>query len=210
MPLIVFEGIDGCGKTTQVAELVARLRARGIAVRQLREPGGTALGEQVRAILLDHQTRSSAVAELFGYLMARAQLCDEVLTPGLRAGDTIVLDRFYHSTLAYQGYGLGLDVEQIRAATDLATGGLRPDLVLWLELDPSAAQARRSSARGADRIEARGLDYLGRVHAGYRRMAEAGELLAIDASRPSAEVAAAVWSHLALRLPALADRPAAS
>ncbi len=203
MPLIVFEGIDGCGKTTQLATLAARLRARALAVRQLREPGGTALGEQVRTLLLDPATRSVPVAELFGYLMARAQLCQEVIAPALAKGELVLLDRFYHSTLAYQAYGLGLDPLQVRAAITLATGGLTPDLVLWLALAPAVAQARRQQERGPDRIEARGLSYLERVHDGYARMAGAGELTTIDAAAAPQAVADAVWAAVGARLPAL-------
>jgi dTMP kinase len=203
MPLIVFEGIDGCGKTTQVQALAARLRARGLDVRLCREPGGTALGEQVRAILLAPATRSVPVAELFGYLMARAQLCQEVIAPALAGGELVLLDRFYHSTLAYQAYGLGLDPAQVRAANALATGNLRPDLVLWLRLDPAQAQARRQQERGADRIEARGLPYLERVHAGYARMAGDGELAAIDAAQAPEAVADAVWAAVTARLATL-------
>jgi dTMP kinase len=195
MPLLVLDGIDGCGKTTQVARLVERLRAAGRTVRQLREPGGTALGERQRAILLDPATRACPTAELFGYLQARAQLCHEVIAPALAAGETVVLDRFYHSTLAYQAYGLGLDLAQVRAAIQLATGGIVPDRALWLALDPTEAQRRRAASRGAeDRIEARGLPYLLRVHAGFAALAAAGELVRIDASRPAEDVAVAVWA----------------
>src|ERR1043165_8810424 len=126
MPLIVFEGIDGCGKTTQVEHLTARLKDGGIAFRHLREPGGTELGERQRALLLDPATKACPTAELFGYLQARSQLCHEVIAPTLAAGGLIILDRFYHSTLAYQAYGLGLDLAQVRAAIRLATGGGRP------------------------------------------------------------------------------------
>ncbi len=183
----------------------ARLRApRAGRAPSCREPGGTALGEQVRAILLDPATRSVPVAELFGYLMARAQLCQEVIAPRPgQAAKLVLLDRFYHSTLAYQAYGLGLDPGQVRAAITLATGGLRPDLVLWLRLDPALAQARRQKERGADRIEARGLPYLERVHAGYARMAADGELAAIDAAQAPEAVAAAVWAAVSARVATL-------
>lgn len=193
MPLYVLEGIDGCGKTTQVVRLVERLRAAGRQVRQLREPGGTVLGEQQRAILLNPQTQACATAELFGYLQARAQLCHEIIAPALAAGETVVLDRFYHSTLAYQAYGLGLDLTQVRAAILLATGGIVPDRALWLALDPLQAQARRAGSRD-DRIEARGLDYLRRVHAGFAALAAAGELVRINAAQPAEVVAGEVWA----------------
>lgn len=197
MPLFVLDGIDGCGKTTQVSRLVERLRADGRTVRQLREPGGTTLGEQQRAILLNPATKACATAELFGYLQARAQLCHEVIAPALAAGETVVLDRFYHSTLAYQAYGLGLDLAQVRAAIGLATGGIVPDRALWLDLDPAEAQRRRSASRGADdRIEARGLEYLRKVHAGFAAMAVAGELVRIDAAQPADAVTVQVWAAI--------------
>ncbi len=197
MPLIVFEGIDGCGKTTQLERLEQRLLKAGTRVRRLREPGGTVLGEQQRAILLDPATRACPVAELFGYLQARAQLCDEVIVPSLAAGETVLLDRFYHSTIAYQAYGLGLDIAQVRAAIALAIGPVRPDLVLWLDLEPAAARARANDRSRADRIEARGLDYLRRVHAGYTALADAGELTRIDASADADAVEHAVWAAVA-------------
>ena len=114
MPLIVFEGIDGCGKTTQVERLKQRLTTDGISFRHLREPGGTELGERQRALLLDPATKACPTAELFGYLQARAQLCHEVIAPALANDELVILDRFYHSTLAYQAYGLGLDQAQVR------------------------------------------------------------------------------------------------
>ena len=194
MPLIVFEGIDGCGKTTQVAALTQRLTTAGIAFRHLREPGGTALGERQRALLLDPATRACPTAELFGYLQARAQLCAEVIAPALTAGELVVLDRFYHSTLAYQAYGLGLDLGEVRASIRLATGGIVPDLVLWLALDPTEAGRRRAAARGLDRIEARGLEYLTRVHDGYRALAASDGLVELDARQSADAIAERIWS----------------
>jgi dTMP kinase len=196
MPLIVFEGIDGCGKTTQVERLKARLAGDGLAFRHLREPGGTELGERQRALLLDPATRACPTAELFGYLQARAQLCHEVITPAVSAGELVILDRFYHSTLAYQAYGLGLDLAQVRAAIRLATGGLRPDLVLWLSVAPAEAQRRRAAARGQDRIEARGLAYQQKVHDGYRALVASDGLVEIDAHQPVDAITTQVWQQV--------------
>lgn len=190
MPLIVLEGIDGCGKTTQSRRLVEYLRAQGRTVTPLREPGGTRLGESVRALLLDPATEAEPTAELFGYLTARAQLCAAVIAPALARGETVVLDRFYHSTLAYQGYGLGLDLDLVRAAIRLAIGGVRIDHAVWIDLDPVTAAQRRARARGTeDRIEARGLAYLQKVHAGFASLAAAGELQRIDGHRSEDEIA---------------------
>lgn len=202
MPLLVLEGIDGCGKTTQVERLAERLAQMGRPCRRLREPGGTALGEAQRALLLDPATQACPTAELFGYLQARAQLCHEVIAPALAAGEVVLLDRFYHSTLAYQAYGLGLDLAAVRAAIRLATGGIVPDVVAWLAVDPDEALRRRAASRGRDdRIEARGPAYLRRVHDGFAAMAAAGELARVDAARPPEAVAEAVWAAVA---PALA------
>lgn len=181
MPLIVLEGIDGCGKSTQAGLLEARLRAEGRPVRRLREPGGTRLGEAVRSILLDPATVAGAEAELFGYLMARAQLCREVIAPALAAGEWLVLDRFWHSTIAYQAWGLGMDRQRVRAAIDLAVGPVRPDHALLLRIPAAAAAARRTARATADRIESRGADYHARVEAGYEALAAAGDLRPVDA-----------------------------
>jgi len=197
MPLIVFEGIDGCGKTTQIELLTQRFDRLDRPYRRLREPGGTALGESLRTLLLDPATRACPVAELFGYLVARAQLVAEVLTPALAAGEVVVLDRFYHSTIAYQAYGLGLDLAAVRAAIQLAVGGLRPDLALWLRLDPAIALRRRAATRGPDRIEARGADYLRRVHDGFASLAADHELAVLDATRPPEEIADDIWTLVA-------------
>jgi len=201
MPLIVFEGIDGCGKTTQVQRLTSRLTADGVAFRHLREPGGTELGERQRALLLDPATKACPTAELFGYLQARAQLCHEVIAPALAAKELVILDRFYHSTLAYQAYGLGLDQTQVRAAIHLATGGMRPDLVLWFSVDPAEAQRRRAAARGQDRIEARGLAYQQKVHDGYRALVASDGLVEIDAHQSPEVITARVWDQVVRYVP---------
>jgi dTMP kinase len=197
MPLIVLEGIDGCGKSTQAAMLALSLKVDGHETLHLREPGGTPLGEALRGILLDRATQAGAEAELFLYLAARAQLCRQVIAPALERGAYVVLDRFWHSTLAYQAHGLGMDVARVRAAIDLAVGGVRPAVALWLRLDPAEAARRRTIARGpADRIEARGEDYLARVAAGYAAQAAAGDLEAFDANGAQEDVARRIWARV--------------
>ena len=197
MPLIVLEGIDGCGKSTQVERIDRALRERGVTPLRLREPGGTILGEQVRALLLDKSTEACPTAELFGYLTARAQLCHAVMAPALARGETILLDRFWYSTMAYQAYGLGLDPQRVRAAIELAVGGVRADFAGWLCVDPHEALRRRAAARGEDRIEARGLAYQQQVHAGYGIMAQEGLLTIIDAGRSPDAIFSDLWSHIA-------------
>lgn len=197
MPLLVLEGIDGCGKSTQVERVAAELTRLGRPPLRLREPGGTALGERLRALLLDRSTTACPVAELFTYLAARAQLCHEVIAPALARGEIVLLDRFWYSTMAYQAHGLGLDPAAVRAAIDLAVGDVRPAVALWLRVDPVEAQRRRAAARGeADRIEARGLAYQQRVHDGYAALATSGDLTPIDASQPADAVFAAIWHHV--------------
>jgi len=189
MPLIVLEGIDGCGKSTQAGLLAERLGRAGRTVLRLREPGGTRLGEAVRGILLDRSTVACAEAELFGYLMARAQLCREVIAPALARGDWVVLDRFWHSTIAYQAFGLGLDPARVRAAIDLAVGPVKPDHALWLRVPPAEAAQRRDARADADRIEARDRAYHQRVADGYAALAAAGDLVAMDAGGTPEQVA---------------------
>ena len=200
MPLIVLEGPDGCGKSTQAGLLEARLRAAGRRVMRLREPGGTRLGEAVRAILLDPATTACAEAELFGYQLARAQLCREVISPALADGTCVVLDRFWHSTVAYQAWGLGLDLAQVRAAIALAVGPVRPDAALYLRVPEDQAHARRVARATADRIESRDDAYRARVRAGYEDIAARGELTAVDANGTVEAVAERVWSALASTL----------
>ena len=193
--LIVLEGIDGCGKSTQAARLAARLRAAGREVLTPREPGATPLGERLRALLLDPATTASARAEALVYLAARAELCASVIAPARARGAWVVLDRFWHSTIAYQGYGLGLDIDPLRAAIAFALGGVVVDRALWLDV-PVAECRRRRAGTAADRIEARGEDYFARVHAGYAALTERGDLARIDGLGPAevveARIAAAV------------------
>ena len=193
MPLIVLEGIDGCGKTTQAELLVATLAESGKNARRVREPGGTVLGERLRSLLLDPATTACPTAELFTYLAARAQLVDEILRPALARGEWLVLDRFWYSTVAYQGYGLGLDPTAVTAACRLAVGGLKPDAALWLDVPVAVAAARRAAGRTAvDRIEARGDAYQEKVRSGYAALAAAGDLTRIDAEVPVAELQAVI------------------
>ena len=197
MPLIVLEGIDGCGKTTQAELLVEALTASGKTARRLREPGGTLLGERLRTLLLDPATSAVPTAELFTYLAARAQLVEEVLRPALAKGEWLVLDRFWYSTVAYQGYGLGLDPAAVTAACRLAAGGLTPDAALWLDVPVAVAVARRTAARaGVDRIEARGDAYQERVRNGYAALAKAGVLQRIDANVPLEALTASIRTRV--------------
>ena len=199
MPLIVLEGLDGCGKSTQTTLLVERLQRAGKTVLRLREPGGTRLGEAIRTILLDPVTVACAEAELFGYLVARAQLCHEIIAPALARGEWIVLDRFWYSTIAYQAYGHGLDPVRVRAAIDLAVGQVRADAALLLRITAAAAGVRRAARATADRIEARDSSYHARVEVGYAALVATGELQEIDANDTPDVVAERIWAAISAR-----------
>jgi len=183
---IVLEGPDGAGKTTQSRLLVEQLRARGREPVLVREPGGTAIGEKVREILLDPANEEMDFrAELFLYMASRAQLCREVIEPALAGGRIVVADRFLASSAVYQGMAGGIGMEQVLAVGRIATGGLEPDLTVLLDIDAREAAARVSAARSRDRIERRSLDYHARVCAGYRAFARlpGRRLRVIDGAR---------------------------
>jgi dTMP kinase len=162
---ITFEGMEGCGKSTQAQRLCARLSERALLTC---EPGGTALGQSIRELLLNPARGAMApVAEALLYLADRSQHVVEVIRPALEAGRTVVSDRYVDSTLAYQGYGRGLPMDLLLAVTELATGGLKPDLTLFLDV-PVELGLERVGKRGRhDRLESERLEFHQRVHRGY-------------------------------------------
>jgi dTMP kinase len=176
---IVLEGPDGAGKSEQAVRLARRLRERGYPVTFTREPGGTPLGEQVRAILLDPaETRRGPVADVLLFNAARSQHVSDIIRPALERGDIVVCDRYATSTMAYQGYGSGIDHEALAAIADFATGGLVPDLVVVLDVPVEVGLARRDAGRVEEltRFEdgaRHDLDFHRRVRAGYLEMAAA-------------------------------------
>ena len=194
-----FEGTEGAGKTTQVGRLADRLRAAGRTVVCVREPGGTALGDRVRA-LLKHEVgvQLAPAAELFLFAAARTQLVAESIGPALAAGAVVLCDRFADSTLAYQGYGLGLDLAALRQVNALATAGLVPDLAILLDLDPAVGFARRGGPSADDRFDRRGLEFQARVRRGYQELAaaEPARWLVVDASRAPAAIAEQAWERV--------------
>jgi dTMP kinase len=177
---VSLEGPDGAGKSSQALRLVASLRGRGLEVVDVREPGGTRLGEQIRRLLLDPDTgvTREPLADALLFVAARVQLVAEVIRPALSAGRIVICDRFVDSTLAYQGYGAGLDVDWLRALNARATGGLVPDLTILLDLEPGVGLARRESGPLEERTRfERATEHDGEFHArvreGYRRLAQA-------------------------------------
>lgn len=165
--LIVLEGGDGVGKTTQLPLVADALRARGLPVHTIREPGQTQVGQQVRALLLHPDSKISPATEALLFLSARAQVVAEIVAPALARGEWVVADRFFVSTYAYQIAGHGLDDARVRSANALATGGLVPDLTLLLTLSQAAAGARRAARGQADRLERYGVDFDARVAEAY-------------------------------------------
>lgn len=168
-PFIVLEGVDGSGKSTQARALADRLQAHGIPTLLTREPGGTALAERLRAIILDPAVACTSRAELLMILAARAQHVDERIAPALAAGTVVISDRFSLSSLVYQGIARGLPLDEVRAADAVATGGLRPDLTLVLDVPLEIALQRLGKLE--DRFEGEGQEFLRRVVDGYRQLA---------------------------------------
>jgi len=188
---LVLEGIEGSGKTTQARMLAAWLEERGIPHIATREPGGTAVGEQARRLLLDG-SRMDARTELLLMLSARAALVTEVVEPALTEGRLVLADRFDLSTLAYQGHGRGLPMATVRELNRFATGGLRPDLTILLDVPREEGERRRTARSVQDRIERAGQGFHERVARAYRELAETepgvetldgtGEPVAVQAS----------------------------
>ncbi len=193
---VVFEGGEGAGKSTQIELAAARARGAGIEVVTCREPGGTPFGEAIRTALL-HGGATSPRAELLAFNAARAALIDEVVAPALQQGALVLCDRFTASTIAYQQYGRGLDPDLVRAAIALATGGLRPDLQVLLDLHPALGLKRAGAA--SDRFEGETLGFHERVRDGFRAQAaaEPSRWLVVDGALTPDAIASTVWSGIA-------------
>ncbi len=185
---ITFEGPDGSGKTTQARRIAEWLMSLGRDVLAIREPGGTEIGDRVRAILMDRaNTHLDPRAEMLLFCASRAQMMAEKVRPHLARGGIVICDRFADSTLAYQGYGRGLDLGTLRTLLDFATFSIKPDLTLCLDIDPRAGLQRRASDQGGmNRLDAEPLAFHERVRAGYLVLAaeEPQRWRVIDASAP--------------------------
>jgi dTMP kinase len=198
---IAFEGVEGAGKTTQLDRLRSELEARGHQVVATREPGGTPVGERIRAILLDPVAAElEPRAEALLFAAARAQLVEQVVRPALDRGAVVLCDRYLDSSLAYQGEARGLGRERIEQVNQWATGGLLPHLVVLLDLDPTAGLARAGGQR--DRIEGQELEFHLAVSRGFRALAaeHPERYLVVDAALPAEQVArqvlAGVLAHM--------------
>lgn len=202
---ITFEGPEGGGKSSQIALLVERARSQGFDVLETREPGGTSIGERIRQILLSHG--SSAIAnktEMLLYAASRAQHVEEIIRPALNEGKIVICDRFIDASIAYQGYGLGLSIEEITEVNKLATDGLVPDRTYMLDLPVELGMQRISTCRGCnedlqaiglDRIESKDMEYHRQVREGFLEIArqDVRRVRIVDAAKAMEDVASTVW-----------------
>lgn len=168
---ITFEGADGCGKTTQLMLLAKYLKARGYEVLVTREPGAKGLGEKLRDILLNYDGEVSSQCEAFLFLADRAQHMDVIVKPAVEKGKIVLCDRHTDSSVAYQGYGRGLDIGRIDLLNDIATGGRKPDLTFVFDIDVETSLARVGKQK--DRMESAGVEFFNRVRNGYLQIAKA-------------------------------------
>jgi dTMP kinase len=201
---ITFEGLDFSGKTTQARLLAEKLRALKHTVHFIREPGGTAISEHIRALLLDKKNLEMAeTTEILLFSAARAQLVSEVIAPALRRGETLICDRYYDSTTAYQGYGRSIDLRAVHAINKLATAGIDPDLTLLVDI-PVQEIARRKVAAGLtfDRMESAGREFYERVRNGYLEIArdQPGRFVRVEGMGSIEEVSRIVWQNVEPRL----------
>ncbi|MBR1796887.1 MAG: dTMP kinase [Clostridiales bacterium] len=182
---ITFEGIDGCGKSTQLNLLKNEFKAKGLEFIEVREPGGTAVGEKIRTILLDRKNDSmTRMAELLLFEAARAQITEEVILPALERGVHVLCDRFYDSTSAYQGYANKMGRDLTDFLNMKATNETTPDVTFLLDIDPKTAYGRRATRGEEDRIELMGLSYQEKVREGYLELARTEERITVlDADR---------------------------
>jgi dTMP kinase len=198
---ITFEGTEGAGKSTQIKLLAERIQETGRKVRMLREPGGTPIGEEIRHTL-QHSAQNAAMtpeAELLLINASRAQLVREVIRPALAASEIVLCDRFYHSTLAYQGYGRQLDLARVQEVIDFTVGDTRPNLTLMLHVPLAISEQRRKSRPSVrDRFEEADRAFFERVEQGFRELAESDprRITLVDATQPIAAVSAEIWKHV--------------
>ncbi len=190
---ITLEGPEGSGKTSHLPDLADFLREDGWKVLTTREPGGTAIGDQVRQVLMRiDNTAMNPRAETLLFLAARAQLVDEVIHPALKAGRVVLCDRYADSTLAYQGYGHRVDMEALREIVNFATGGLKPDLTVFLDIPVEEGLNRRNKGGDWNRLDDYDKAFHRRVYGGYQQLitADPARWVVVNANRPPDEVAA--------------------
>lgn len=185
---ITFEGADGCGKTTQLMLLAKYLKAQGHEVVVTREPGARGLGEKIREILLNYDGEVSSRAEAFMFLADRAQHIDVIVNPAIKSGKIVLCDRHTDSSVAYQGYGRRLDIDEIKRLNSIATNGKKPDMTLIFDIDVETSMARVGDTK--DRMESAGIEFFNRVRNGYLEIAkqEPNRVKVLDASKSIEEI----------------------
>lgn len=196
--LITFEGLDFSGKSTQIQLLVDRLKRQSVDVLLIREPGGTAIGERIRSILLDASISGmSDLGELFLFSASRVQLVDELIQPALAGGTIVICDRFYDSTTAYQGWGRGIPIESVEAINRTATGGLVPDLTVYLDMPVGEIEERIHRRAGKDRMESNDRGFYERVREGYLDLAKREKrFYVVDGMKSVDELHEQIWARL--------------
>ena len=188
--LITFEGIDGSGKSTQIQLLEAEFEKLGISYKTFREPGGTRLSEKIRTILLDKENiELYSNAESLLFAAARAQLTAEQIKPAITKGEFIICDRFIDSTIAYQGYGRGLNINNLELINTIATDGLIPDITFILDIDPQKATERLKTVN-PDRMEVAGIDFFKKIRQGYCQIREQNQsrCIVINGEKPQKDI----------------------
>ncbi len=185
---ITFEGADGCGKTTQLMLLAKYLKAQGREVVVTREPGARGLGEKIREILLNYDGEVSSRAEAFMFLADRAQHIDVIVNPAIKSGKIVLCDRHTDSSVAYQGYGRRLDIDEIKRLNSIATNGKKPNMTLIFDIDVETSMARVGDTK--DRMESAGIEFFNRVRNGYLEIAkqEPNRVKVLDASKSIEEI----------------------
>ena len=197
---ITFEGTDGCGKTTQIELLKRYLEEKGYKVVLTREPGAKGLGEKLREILLNYDGDVSSNCESFLFLADRAQHIDMLIKPAIERGEVVLCDRHTYSTVAYQGYGRGLDLNQIKMLNDIATNGVKPDMTFVFDIDIETAQKRVGKTK--DRMESAGIEFFKRVRQGYLEIAksEPERVKVLDATQTIETIANQVKEYIDTKL----------
>lgn len=196
--LLSFEGTEGAGKSTQIARLAARLAARGIKATLTREPGGTALGEKIRELLLDRNAQIEPLTECLLYAASRRQLVTDHIFPALERNEVVICDRYIDSTLAYQGYGRGLSLDLLQDLMNTVTDGQKPHLTFLLDIDPEQGLTRVVKRGEADRIEASGLEFHKRVREGFLALAAAEKerFVVLDATLDPDALEDRIWQQV--------------
>jgi dTMP kinase len=200
---ITLEGSEGSGKTSQIPALLEYLRQQNLPIFATREPGGTPISNAVREILMGMENKAMhARTEILLFCASRAQLVEEVIRPKLAAGEIVLCDRYADSTLAYQGYGRGVDLDWLRRLLDFATGSLKPDLTLLLDVDVEEGLRRKRSSREWNRLDAEEVVFYQKVRQGYLSMAaaEPQRWVVIDAGQPRLQVQQAMRQAILERL----------